>query len=89
MAQIKFSIPLKLLPHTRKAIYCHSGLPDDLGIQYQSYPEQYSFANDDYISLHPGLGHTGNEPFEDIHGWYRGGRGLAGSVKYHRTHKGE
>ena len=27
-----------MLPHTRRGFYCHSGLPDDLGIQYQSYP---------------------------------------------------
>ena len=32
--EIKFDKPIRLLPHTRRAIYCHSGLPDDLGIQY-------------------------------------------------------
>ena len=29
--QIPFSTPVKVGPHRRRALYCHSGLPDDLG----------------------------------------------------------
>lgn len=45
-------------------------------------------AQDQYVQLLPGLGHTGSEPFDDVHGWYRSYRGLAGSIKYHSTWKG-
>lgn len=38
--------------------------------------------------LHPGLGHTGSEPFDDHQGWYRSYRGPAGSVQYHARWKG-
>lgn len=91
--QIPFSTPVKLEPHRRRALYCHSGLPDDLGtkkywggndfiflhlfyvglmlylgIQYQSYHVGDIVASDEHITLHPGLGHTGSEPFDEVHG---------------------
>lgn len=69
-------------------MYCHSGLPDDLGIQYQSYSKTDIVAEDDYLRLLPGVGHTGSEPFDEVHGWYRSYRGLAGSVHYHMRWKG-
>jgi len=47
--EIIFTQPLRLLPHERKALYCHSGLPDDLGIQYQSYVRDDIIAEDDKI----------------------------------------
>jgi hypothetical protein len=59
--EIVFTKPMHLYPHERKAIYCHSGLPDDLGIQYQSYKREAIIAEDDKIVLHPGLGHTGSQ----------------------------
>jgi hypothetical protein len=31
-----------LLPHQQRGLYCHSSLPDDLGIQYQSYQSKES-----------------------------------------------
>jgi hypothetical protein len=71
-----------------RALYCHSSLPDDLGIQYQSYAQNAIVAQDDFVSILPGLGHTGNEPFDDHHGWYRSYRGLSGSIKYHAKWKG-
>jgi hypothetical protein len=71
-----------------RALYCHSSLPDDLGIQYQSYSQNAVVAQDDFVSILPGLGHTGNEPFDDHHGWYRSYRGLAGTIKYHAKWKG-
>ena len=86
--EIAFEKPLRLLPHERKAIYCHSGLPDDLGIQYQSYSKHDIIAEDDKIILHPGLGHTGSHPFDDVDGWYRSYRGLAGAVSYTFSIKG-
>ena len=67
--EIKFDIPVKLLPHQRRGLYCHSGLPDDLGIQYQSYPKEACIAQDNMITVLPGLGHTGSEPFDETHGW--------------------
>ena len=33
---------MTLLPHTQRGLYCHSSLPDDLGIQYQSYRSKES-----------------------------------------------
>jgi len=87
--EIVFDKPVKLLPHSRRGLYCHSGLPDDLGIQYQSYPSKDSVvARDDYLTLLPGLGHTGSAPFDDVNGWYRSWRGLAGSVAYRAKWKG-
>ena len=86
--EIVFQKPLTVLPHERKALYCHSGLPDDLGIQYQSYERNDIIASDDKIILHPGLGHTGSVPFDDVDGWYRSYRGLAGALSYTCTIKG-
>lgn len=86
--QILFRRPVRLLPHSRRAIYCHSNLPDDLGIQYQSYHRDDVVAEDEYLRLLPGLGHTGSAPFEDQHGWYRSYRGLAGTVHYKAAWKG-
>lgn len=89
LTEIKFDIPLCLLPHECKALYCHSGLPDDLGIQYQSYRRKNEvFAKDEHVSLLAGLGHTGSEPFETENGWYRNWRGMSGRISYRCTLKG-
>jgi hypothetical protein len=77
-----------LLPHQKRGLYCHSGLPDDLGIQYQSYSKENVVGEDEHIALLPGLGHTGSVPFDENHGWYRSWRGLAGSVAYKARRKG-
>lgn len=79
---------MRVEPHRRIALYCHSGLPDDLGIQYQSFRKEDIIAADDFITLHPGLGHTGSEPFDETSGWYRSYRGLAGRVTYAVVWKG-
>ena len=42
---------------------------------------------DEYLVIRPGLGHTGNEPFDDRNGWYRSYRGLSGGLKYHAKWK--
>eukprot|EP01032_Pedospumella_encystans_P009037 gene9037-10673_t len=86
--EIPFDKPVKLLPHTCRALYCHSGLPDDLGIQYQSYKKNDIVAFDGHIEIRPGLGHTGSEPFDEQHGWYRAHRGPAGAVTYNVQRKG-
>ena len=83
--EIKFDSPLIIYPHERKAIYCHSSLPDDLGIQYQSYQKGQIFARDEHIALIAGLGHTGSAPFDAYNGWYKDKRGLAGSVSYNKS----
>lgn len=66
----------------RRGIYVHSDLPDDLGIQYQTYRTNAPFADNEHLLLHPGLGHTSCEPFDLENGWYRGLRGLAGELTY-------
>ena len=86
--EIFLSSPVRVLPGSRIALYIHSGLPDDLGIQYQSYREDVVVAEDEHLMIYPGLGHTGSEPFEEVHGWYRAYRGLAGSLRYSCTRKG-
>jgi len=87
--EIKLNKPIKLLPHTRRGFYCHSSLPDDLGIQYQSYQNKDNkVAESQYVIIYPGLGHTGSIPFDDTHGWYRSYRGLAGSISYTAEWKG-
>lgn len=83
-----FDKPVKILPHQIRALYCHSGLPDDLGIQYQSYQKHDVVAEDEHIVILPGLGHTGAEPFDETAGWYRAYRALAGSVTYTVKRKG-
>ncbi len=85
--EIVFDKPLKILPHGRKAIYAHSSLPDDLGIQYQSYERSQIFAKDEHIALVAGLGHTGSDPFDADQGWYKSYRGLAGAISYRKTLK--
>jgi hypothetical protein len=65
--QIVFDTPITLLPHERKGLYCHSGLQDDLGIQYQSYGRSDSIAEDERVVLHPGLGHTVRENCYNSH----------------------
>ena len=88
LLQIRFHTIVKLLPHTCRALYCHSGLPDDLGIQYQSYQKSDVVAADEHLTIRPGLGHTGAQPFDDQHGWYRAYRALAGSLSYSVKLKG-
>jgi hypothetical protein len=83
-----FDKPVKLLPHSTRALYCHSSLPDDLGIQYQSYGKHDIVAEDEYLVVRPGLGHTGAEPFDEVQGWYRAYRALAGNLSYTVRRKG-
>lgn len=86
--QITLARPIRLLPYQRRGLYCHSNLPDDLGIQYQSYGRSDVVAADDHLIVYPGLGHTGSEPFDDVRGWYRSYRGLAGGIGYKAHWKG-
>jgi hypothetical protein len=79
-AEIVFDHPVRIKPGQIRALYVHSALPDDLGIQYQSFRGSNSIAQDEIVSLLPGLGHTGPRPFNS--GWYRGLRGLAGAISY-------
>jgi hypothetical protein len=89
--EIRFNEPFKMMPHSRHAFYCHSGLPDDLGIQYQSCRKDTVSASDDHVAIMPGLGHCGSTPFGNRNtdgGWYRSYRTLAGSVRYRSALKG-
>jgi len=80
--EVKLNTPLTVLPHHTIGLYVHSALPDDLGIQYQSYHRQGPFAQDDNMALYPGLGFTGMRPFDTRAGWYRLNRGLTGQLSY-------
>lgn len=57
------------------------------GIQYQSYDKHSIVAQSEHIRVSSGLGHTGSEPFDDQHGWYRSYRGLAGALTYRARRK--
>ena len=53
--QIKFDQPVTLLPHSQRGLYCHSSLPDDLGIQYQSYQSKESIVAENEVCLFKNL----------------------------------
>jgi len=80
--EVRLHTPVHILPHGTAALFVHSNLPDDLGIQYQSYYERDVFGQDARLELFPGLGFTGATPFDERSGWYRAFRGLAGTVSY-------
>lgn len=71
--RIELARPVRILPGKCSAIYVHSSLPDDLGIQYRSTtgPEEVTFEND-HLRIMPGIGHTGSRPFDTRrgYGWY-------------------
>ena len=78
--------PVRIAPGETRGFYVHSGLPDDLGLQYQSYGEEDDIvAADEHLTIHPGVGHTGSHAFENYHGWYRAIRGPSGTVSYTAT----
>ena len=58
LVQIMFRKPIVILPGSTCAIYIHSSLPDDLGLQYQSYRRGDVVADDEHLTIFPGLGHT-------------------------------
>ena len=86
--EIFFDEPFTLLPHERKAFYCHSGLPHDLGIQYQSCRGGVVTCQDECMAILPGLGHCGSVPFDNEQGWFRHARSPCGMVRYRAKVKG-
>ena len=80
--------PVVLLPYQRRAFYCHSELPDDLGVQYNTYSKDAVVCEDEHICVTAGLGHAGNRLFDDINGWYRAYRGPCGAFSYTSRAKG-
>jgi hypothetical protein len=57
--KIRLQTPIRILPRQKRAIYIHSGLPEDLGIQYQSYPRSDSIVmENEHMVVFPGVGHT-------------------------------
>jgi hypothetical protein len=81
--EVTLSQPVRIKPGSARGFYIHSGLPDDLGLQYQSFHSQEEpAAQDEFLTVVPGIGHTGSEPFENYHGWYRAIRGPCGAVRY-------
>lgn len=70
--RIPLAKPVRILPGECRALYVHSSLPDDLGVQYRSTegPDEVTMEND-HLRVMPGIGHTGSRPFDTRHGWYR------------------
>ena len=86
--ELKLDIPINIRPGATRGVYIHSGLPDDLGIQYQSYYSKDDVVGqDNFLKITPGIGHTGSEPFEHYHGWFRAIRGPCGSFSYTATRR--
>jgi hypothetical protein len=84
--ELKLSKPVRICPGHSRGFYVHSGLPDDLGIQYQSYGDEHDIVvEDDFLTVHPGIGHTGSHAFENYHGWFRAIRGPCGAFSYTAT----
>ena len=88
--RIQLARPVRILPGGCSAIYIHSSLPDDLGIQYRSTmdPDEVTLEND-HLRIMPGVGHTGSRPFDTRrgYGWYRANRTLCGSVEYRQLER--
>jgi len=81
--EIMFSDPVDLDPGTVAGMYVHSTRPDDLGLYYQSFSRTKDLiCEDESVAVFAGLGHTSPIPFDTSEGWFRGPRGLAGSVRY-------
>jgi len=86
--EIFFTTPFRILPHETRGFYIHSGLPDDLGIQYRSCKPDTMVCQDDCLTVLPGLGHCGSRPFDHVNGWFRHGRCPCGSIRYKANLKG-
>jgi hypothetical protein len=72
---------VRILPGERRALYVHSALPDDLGLQYQTtraHSSEQVVDEDELVQIFPGVGHTSARPFDRDYGWYRYPRSLAG-----------
>ena len=80
--EVRLQRPVRILPHHTRALYVHSNLPDDLGIQYQEYRGTEVVADDGCVRMLKGLGFTGEVPFDQRRGWYRQDRGPAGGLSY-------
>jgi len=85
--ELRLAQPVHLLPHQTRALFVHSDLPDDLGVQYMEYRGGDApdiVGEDACVRLLPGLGFTGQVPFDTRNhaGWYRPNRGPAGALSY-------
>jgi len=81
--EISFSEGVELAAGARVGMYIHSARLDDRGLYYQSFRKPNEvICEDENIVLVAGLGHTSPVPFDSTEGWFRGPRGLAGSIRY-------
>ena len=87
-SEIELNPPVVILPYQRRGFYCHSELPDDLGVQYNTYSKDAVVCEDEHICVTAGLGHAGNRLFDDVNGWYRAYRGPCGAFSYTSCAKG-
>ena len=75
--EIRLHVPVHVLPHHTRALFVHSDLPDDLGVQYMDTRAYRGAApgaeevcgQDAAVRLLSGLGFTGSAPFEGRGGW--------------------
>jgi hypothetical protein len=86
--EIELDEPVTLLPYQQIGFYCHSALPDDLGIQYNTHTKDQIVCENEHIVVTPGLGHAGKRLFDDHDGWYRAYRGPCGGFGYTAAVKG-
>ena len=83
---VALGTPLRLLPGQVAALYVHSAMNDDTGLQYTTCGKENTVARDDHLAIRAGISHTGNAPFS-VHnrrtssrapwggagGWFRAG----------------
>ena len=67
-----FDQPVTLLPHGQRGLYCHSSLPDDLGIQYQSYDSRDSVVAQDEVRASETGGQEGRRAGGERREWGSG-----------------
>jgi len=82
-SEIVLGSPVLVSPSTVQGFYVHSESHSERAIQYQS-ASNYDKATceNQFIQILPGKGHTSPIAFDQIRGWWRGPRTLAGGVKY-------
>jgi len=81
------TLPEKIVldPGVSMGFYVHVAVLHDDGLSYQTYRPGEVIVDDGRIQVLCGAGRCGDRPF--IGGWWRGGRGLTGSVLYEAIRK--
>jgi hypothetical protein len=85
LAYVRFEEPVQIDPGEERGFYVHVAVFHDDGISYQSFQPGTTIIEDHRMQLKVGAGRCGERPF--LGGWWRGGRGLSGSVLYEAMRK--